>query len=282
MPIERFDLDVSKETTAGIKAVPTEAEIVRALEEWEEGAAYRKVRHAANVGGCYSTATICLAHETLENQKLTDDLVLNRLRHAEFSKGELNPLELGEPSVAEHVSVPVLNRLLKGMRGTFTYDEAHHFTTYHIEECDYETLRLIADHTSFTKAERQEYFEVADWMANPEFAPRASRAASPKASTAAPRRPRKGKVLKRALLAVAGVMVAVVAFAVFGALALAGAAVAVIVLVALGASGQSSGQAERHPDVRSDYNRRVWAAEHNYEADGDDSHNYEADGDWPW
>ena len=35
-------------------------------------------------------------------------------------------------------------------------------------------------------------------------------------------------------------------------------------------------------DVRSDYNKKVWADDHNYEADGDDCHNYDSDGDTPW
>ncbi len=35
-------------------------------------------------------------------------------------------------------------------------------------------------------------------------------------------------------------------------------------------------------DVRSDYNKKVWADDHDYEADGDDCHNYDSDGDTPW
>lgn len=41
-------------------------------------------------------------------------------------------------------------------------------------------------------------------------------------------------------------------------------------------------RAKRHPDVRSGYNRRVWADDHNYDADGDTDHNWKADGDRPW
>lgn len=254
-----------KASAAGGPRVPTEQEVLDVLDAWEDGAAYRKARHAANVGACYSTETICRLHDHFANQRLTDDLVRNRLAYAEFSAAELNPTRLGAPSVCEHVSVPVLNRLLRGMRGAFTPDEAHHFVDYHIEDCDAETLRLVADKTGFTRAERREFFELTDWMVNPEFAPgaadsgRTDVARRPTAQGASRKRKPKGPSLLDRL-----------------------AAALTVPTASKPAPAARNAPSERYPDLRSDFNRRVWADGHNWEADGDSDHNWEADGDLPW
>lgn len=250
---------------AGKPRVPTEQEVLDVLDVWEDGAAYRKARHAANVGACYSTETICELHEHFDNQRLTDDLVMNRLAYAEFSAAELNPLTLGAPSVCEHVSVPVLNRLLRGMRGGFTPDEADHFVDYHLEDCDAETLRLVADKTSFTRAERREFFELSDWMVNPEFAPDTTRTDQPDTTRkpAARRAPRKRKPKGQSLL---GMLLSALATP----------------PAPKPEPAARKRSPKRYPDQRSDYNRRVWADGHNWEADGDTDHNWEADGDMPW
>lgn len=46
--------------------------------------------------------------------------------------------------------------------------------------------------------------------------------------------------------------------------------------------GWNPNKSDKFPDNRSDYNKRVWADDHNFEADGDSDHNYEGDGDYPW
>lgn len=133
---------------------------MHAIDNWDEGAAYNKVRHAANVGGCYSTGFICYAHEMFENQRLTDDLVKNRLAQGGFTAAELNPAPQGAKSVCRYVSVPVLNRLIEGMQGSFTPEGAYHFCDYHMGDADLKTLQLIAGKTSFTQEERSEFMEM--------------------------------------------------------------------------------------------------------------------------
>ena len=59
--------------------------------------------------------------------------------------------------------------------------------------------------------------------------------------------------------------------------------IGLLVIVCSGSGSSNRNQAEnRYPDYRSDYNKQVWADDHNWEADGDSAHNYEADGDYPW
>ena len=266
---------------AKTQRVPTEEEAITAMQEWDEGAAYRRIRHAATVGACYSASTICLAAETFDNQKLTEDLVQNRLAQGEFTATELGPTELGVPSVCEYVSVPLLNRLLRGMQGTFTPEQADHFAGYHIAECDKETLRIIARKTQFSAAERREFLELSDWLVNPEFDPTnvAKAEATQAKQTAAPKK----KLGWVKVLLIAGLVpIAAIATIALGPVALVVVAFLAIGLLASGASGQSSAAKDRFPDMRSDYNKRVWADSHNWEADGDTDHNYEADGDLPW
>ena len=59
--------------------------------------------------------------------------------------------------------------------------------------------------------------------------------------------------------------------------------VIVLLVVVCSGSGSSNRNPTKngYPDYRSDYNKRVWAEDHNWEADGDSTHNYEADGDYP-
>ena len=55
-----------------------------------------------------------------------------------------------------------------------------------------------------------------------------------------------------------------------------------LITTVLSLFGWNPNKADKFPDERSDYNKRVWADDHNFEADGDSDHNYEADGDYPW
>lgn len=250
MTVERFDLgDATQgqpaQSPASSQPAATEAQVLAALDEWEEDAAYRLVRHAATLGACYTTSTICLVADTFDNQRLTDDLITNRLTRGGYSAAELNPLELGAPSVCDVASVDVLKRLLREMRGTFTPEQARHFSEYHMVACDDEAFVLVADRTSFTEAQRREFLELEGVFEEPAPGTSAAGAADRPAS---------------ALIA-----------------SLAGAVIGHRL-----ATRKDEGEREDvFPDVRSDYGRRVWADDHDFSADGDDAHNFEADGDYP-
>ncbi len=254
MTVKRFDLgDVTQgqpapAAPASSQPAATEAQVLAALDEWEEDAAYRLVRHAATLGACYTTSTICLVADTFDNQRLTDDLITNRLTRGGYTAAELNPLELGAPSVCDVASVDVLKRLLREMRGTFTPEQARHFSEYHMVACDDEAFVLVADRTSFTEAQRREFLEIEGVFEEP------ADDADDAGGAGVADRP-------------GSALIASLAGAVIG--------------HRLAARKDEGESGDAFPDVRSDYGRRVWADDHDFSADGDDAHNFGADGDYP-
>ena len=304
------------------------------MEEWDEGAAYRKVRHAANVGGCYSTETICLAAKTFCNQQLTDDLVANRLAYGEFTAAELNPQRLGAPSVCLYVSAPMLNRLVAGMDGTFTAKEAWHFMDYHVDACDAKTVRLVADITHFTAEERREFMACSDeWTGQLALEPEDD---APAAEPEAPKKETHGCLTALGVLSF--IFMVLVDIALVLSVGMPGIFMTVITVIVFYAvlksiairkgwiryerkttetsednhigplagvmmisdsikqseekkrreSARMWGEDypyryedtsnEKFPDYRSSFQRRAWAEDHNWDADGGNEHNYDADG----
>ncbi|MDO4539032.1 MAG: hypothetical protein Q4B54_12785, partial [Coriobacteriales bacterium] len=261
------------------RPAPTEEQLIHAREEWEQGAAYRYVRHAANVGGCYSTAAICLAHDTLINQRLTDDLVRNRLAQGEFEASELNPANPNGDSVCTYVSVGVLNRLLLGMRGRFTPDEAYGFCDHHLGEADTTTIDLIAEKTSFSAAGRREFVEIYREIVDPAQVPYSRpvlRVVEPKEQDLQREKAkgrRRGRTIVSLLIALVAIALTAVAI-VSGVFVFVLVALAAFALAALSSSGSNRTQNDEFRDERGDYPRRVWADDHNFEADGDSDHNW--------
>ena len=312
-------------------SIPTEEQVVHAMKEWDEGAAYRKVRHAANVGACYSNATICLAGETFCNQQLVDDLVANRLELGEFTAVELNPASPGTLSICEFVSVPMLNRLLEGMQGTFTADEAWRFMRCHTSDSDNETMRLVADKTHFTAAEREDFYAYHE-VYEPELVSTDEAIACEE-----PKKTHGCLTVLKVVGIVLLVLLYVVLFFVTPTFVLLAAGMLVFVfLLKRGLDRQEKGNTysydtkserdpnesefigpftgimmiadsikqselekkrnardivhepdypydyedsnEKFPDYRSVFQRRAWAEDHDWDADGGNEHNYDADG----
>lgn len=257
----------------------TEQQILDAMEEYSEVWVEQLVRRAKNQRLALSNQAIVDIGEYLEMPELMDHIVAVRMEEVgPYDPSELNP-KWPQRSVCEVMTPLAGARLMASTGAKLGFDELTEFVEYHLDGFDDDALEVCLAASRISREDAELLLGVYGYTRDKDnllgrLYPGAKRAMEP---ANADRHKRKGawKAVLAGVVAVGAAALALVGGVLF---------VAVFLAIALLAAflSTSSSRSNDVPDDRSDYHRRVWADDHNYEADGDSDHNWEADGDRPW
>ncbi len=270
----------------------TEQQILDAMDVYSEGWVEQLARRAKNQGLALSDATLLELGDFLCKPELMDELVRIRVeKKGGYTLQELMP-PFPQRSICR-IMTPVAGAQLFASTGArLNSDMAYNVWEYCLGESDDETsddraIEIILGMSRMPYAEcvnmLNDYGYGGDANAllarlYPNRASAGARVAKASAPAQAVASKPKGRGGLYALLIVLGIGAFVVLALTVGVLAIGVVFAVVLLVVVLGLSSAGGDKPDKFPDVRSDFNRRTWADDHNWDADGDNDHNWDADG----
>lgn len=257
----------------------TEQQILDAMEEYSEAWVEQLVRRAKNQRLALSDQAIVDIGDCLEMPELMDQVVAVRVEEVgAYAPTELNP-KWPRRSVCEVMTPLAGARLMASTGAKLGFDEMTEFVEYHLGGLDDDALEVCLAASRISREDAELLLGVYGYTRDKdELLGRLYPGTKRAIESVDAARHKRGGAWKAVLAGV--VTVGAATLALVGGVLLVAVFLAFALLAAVLAASSSQGNAVS--DDRSDYHRRVWADDHNYEADGDTDHNWEADGDKPW